>query len=280
MSAVGSALSWLKNVIIYRGVPVLVAFGIYSIGTPWYAAVLVLLTVQYWYGPVLVYLRQRMPTLQALRVAGADAVLPPEHAPSFDKTMPMLQAAGFVQNGRFTSADPRQPIRGTVTLMQHQGTSDLAHLLVVTNNDRIAEMLAFSRSRTDGSRISTVWSTVHSPFPPNPRDNVLRINGDIAPLDLWRVHQARVAADPDAKPNDMVTDALSYQMNLEREGVRRNIASGMWQQDEQPGFLRPTAMGAFLMCLRMLFPWKQLSRIRARMEVRRLLRGSSKTSIQ
>lgn len=279
MSGAGTAVSWIKDVIIYKSVPFLVAFGIYSSGAPWYAPVLVLLTAQYWYGPVIVYLRQRMPTLQVLRVVGAEAVLPPEHAPSFNKTMPVLQATGFVQNGRFTSADQGQPIRGTVTLMQHRGASDLAHLLVVTNAGRTAEMLGFSRARTDGSRISTVWSTVHSPFPPNPRDNVLRIGGNITPLDLWRVHQARVAADPGAKRNDSVTDALSYQMNLEKESVRRNIASGMWQQDERPGFLRPTVTGAFLMCLRMLFPWKQLSRMRAGMEVRRLLRESGKTTI-
>jgi len=238
---------------------------------PWLVPVLVLLTAPYWYGPVVVYLRQRMPTLQALRVVDSDAALPPEHGRFFDKTLPVLQAAGFVQNGRFTSSDPRQPIRGTVTLLQHQRTTDLAHLLVVTQKDRSAEMVGFSRSRTDGSKISTLWSTLQSPFPPNPRDDVLRISGSIDTMDLWRVHQARVAADPAAKPNDLVTDALAYQTNLEREGIRRHIASGMWQQDEHPGFLRPTVTGAILMCLRMLFPWKQLARLRAGMEVRRLL---------
>jgi len=273
-----SAGAGVKELIILKGVPILIAYAAYASGMSWHVPVIILLTAPYWYGPVVVYFQQRMPKMQGLRVVGENAALPPDHGRFFERVIPALQSSGFVVHGRFTS-DDQQPICGTVTLMQHQGASDLAHLVVVTKNTIFAEMVGFSRARTDGSQISTLWSTVQSPFPPNPRDDVLRIGGNIDPMDLWRVHQARVAADPTAKPNDLVTDALAYQTNLEREGIRRHIASGMWQQDEHPGFLRPTVTGAILMCLRMLFPWKQVARMRARMEVRRL-RESKETAVK
>jgi len=262
------------DIVIYRGIPLLVAFGFCYFGMPWYVVVLVLLSSVYWYGPVLVYLVQRMPAFPSLRSLDSDATLPPAHSRYFDKMVPLLQGAGFIQIGRFGSAIEKQSVTGTTILLQHQETFDLAHLLIATQEGQTqaAETLVFSRIRTDGSRILTSRNTVQSPFPSNRSDSVLRLYNRIDPLDLWRVHQARVAADAGAVRNATVTDAFAFQMELEKDGIRRHVASGLWQQDEGTRFLRPTAIGAVLMCLRMLPPWKQVARIHARLQMRRYLR--------
>jgi predicted Zn finger-like uncharacterized protein len=272
-SAVGKRL--VDNPIIVQGIPVVVGIALYALGTPWYAAVLVVLGAQYWFGPILIYFKQRMPTSQLLRSVPAETSLPPEHTVFLNKTIPVLEAAGFASKGCFTNAPQDTAISGTVTLMQHETTSDVAHLLIVVQDGMVGQMIGLSRPRTNGSRIRTSSSTIPSPFPPVPQDNTLKIGGEIDPAVLWRVHQARVAADGTVSREEPISDALSYQMNEERQGVKTKLASGQWQQAEQQGFIRPTLPGAFLMCLRMLFPWKQLDRLSAAREVRRHLKGAS-----
>lgn len=271
-SAVGKRL--VDNPIIVQGIPVVVGITLWALGTPWYAAVLVVLGAQYWFGPILIYFQQRIPTSQPLRPVPAETSLPPEHTVFLNKTIPVLEAAGFASKGCFTNAPQYTAISGTVTLMQHETTSDVAHLLIVVKDGRVGQTIGFSRSRTDGSRIRTSWSTIPSPFPPLPQDNTFRIGGEIAPAVLWQVHQARVAADKIVIREEPISDALSYQMNEERQWRASTLASGQWQQAGE-GFIRPTLLGAFLMCLRMLFPWKQFERLSAEREVRRHLKESS-----
>lgn len=263
---------------IYQGPPLFVALGFYLFGTPWYAIMFVLISAVYWYGPIFVYLKQRMPTVSPVRLLGAEETLPSEHSRYFERIVPLLQSMGFVYLGeRFVMVDNKQSIKTTGTLLQHQETSDVAHVLIATQphgSIPIAETFGFSRARSDGSKITTSIATIQSPFPPNPGDNVLRLDGRVRTADLWRIHQARVVADTGAIRNKTVTNAFGFQMELEREGIRRRIASGYWQQDERPEFIRPTAKGALLMCFRMLPPWKQFARIRALLQMRRYLGGS------
>lgn len=268
----------LRNVIIYQGIPFFAAFGLYYFEAPWYVAAFVLVSSVYWYGPVLVYLRQRMPAVPSLRPLDFGETLPTEHSRYFDKTVPLLQGIGFVELGRFVSVDKKQSISGTATLLQNQESSDLAHLLIATKKGRAAaaETLVFSRARSNGSKIVTTRRTIQSPFPPNPLDSVLSLDGGIDAFDLWRVHRARVAADAGAMRNVTVKDAFGFQTALEKEGIRKNIASGLWRQDERTKFLRPTPKGALVMCLRMLAPWKQVARLRARLQMRRHLRESDR----
>ena len=272
-SAVSKRL--VDNPIIVQGIPVVAGIALYSLGTPWYAAVLVVLGAQYWFGPILIYFNQRMPTSQPLRPVPAETSLPPEHTVFLNKTIHVLEAAGFASKGCFTNAPQDTVISGTVTLMQHETTSDVAHLLIVVKDGRVGQTIGFARSRTDGSRIRTSWSTIPSPFPPLPQDNTLRIGGEIDPAVLWRVHQARVAADRIVIREEPISDALRYQMNEERQGIASKLASGQWQQAGEQGFIRPTLLGAYLMCLRMLFPWKQFERLSAEREVRRHLKESN-----
>jgi len=271
----------LNDVIIHNGVPFLVAFGFYYFDAPWYIAVFVFLSAVYWYGPVLVYLRQRMPTVPSLNPLGPESSLPTAHQSFFDSSVPLLQGVGFVHLGYCVNSGEKQLISGSVALLQHQETSDLAHLLTATKEGiaSAAETIAFSRIRNNNSRIWTSRHTIQSPFPPNPNDSVLKLDGHVDLLDLWYVHQARVSADHGAIRNAIVTDAFHFQMEMEKESLRKNLASGLWQQDEQPGFLRPTPKGAVLMCLRMLPPWKQIARIRARLQMRHYLRVSHDSKI-
>jgi Zn-dependent protease len=265
----------INNPLIVQGFPIMFGIALYALGTPWYAAVLVVLGAQYWFGPILIYFKQRMPTTQPLRPVPAETSLPPEHAVFLNKTIPVLEAAGFASKGCFTNAPQDTTISGTVTLLQHETTSDVAHLLIVVQDGRVGQTIGLSRPRTNGSRIRTSSSTIPSPFPPIPQDNTLKIGEEIDPVVLWRVHQARVAADRTASREEPISDALSYQMNEERQSVKTKLASGQWQQAEQQGFIRPTLLGAYSMCLRMLFPWKQLDRLSAEREVRRHLKESS-----
>ncbi len=179
---------------------------------------------------------------------------------------------GFIHLGLLAFDDKKQSL-ATASVLRHGETSDIAHVMIATKEGhaRTAEMVVFSRSRTDGSRIFTLRSTIQSPFPPNPDDSSLRVHGAIPLQDLWGVHTVRVANDATSKVNDSVTDMQHFQTAWESAGARRHIASGFWLLDERPGFLRPTARGALFMCLRMLLPWKQISRIRARMKFHRFL---------
>lgn len=268
----------LKQELIIKAPPFVAAAGAYYIGAPWYVAGLILVSAVYWHGPIVVYFTQRMPTRPSLNAVDDESSLPAAHRDLFHQTVPLLQGEGFRNIGRFGCTDERLHQQATVCLLQHPETSDLAHLIVATQDGRAgsAETLGFSRARIDGTRICTDRNTIPSPFPPPPRDSVLRVDGSFDLLDLWRIHQARVAADVNARRNEPVTDGLRFQMDLEREGTRKHLESGLWQQDELPQFLRPTARGALLMCLRMLPPWKQMARMRARVEAHRLLRESER----
>lgn len=257
--------------IVAQGVPVAVGVAMYALGAPWYLCLLLLVGAQYWFGPILLYFSQRMPSSSPLRTVPAATPLPGGQEAFVETTTRLLEATGFEFKGCLTNNLSGEAIHGTVTLMQHRVTSDVAHLLVVVKNGQVAKTMGFSRSRTGGGRIRTSWSTVRSPFRPNPLDNTLVTAKCIDPLDLWRVHEARVAADTSAMRDTPITDPLQYQMNAEREGIETKVASGWWQQAGQQGFLRPTVKGAVLMCLRMLFPWKHLDNMRAERIVRRLL---------
>lgn len=272
-SAVGKRL--VDNPIIVQGIPIVVGITLCALGTPWYAAVLVVLAAQYWFGPIFIYFTGRMPTSQPLRPVPAETTLPPEHTAFLNKTIPVLEAAGFASKGCFTNAPQDTAISGIVTLMQHETTSDVAHLLIVVKDGTVGQTIGFARSRTDGSRIRTSWSTIPSPFPPLPQDNTLRVGGEIAPAVLWQVHQARVAADRIVIREEPISDALRYQMDEERQAIASKLASGQWQQTGEQGFIRPTLLGAYSMCLRMLFPWKQFERLSAEREVRRHLKAPS-----
>ena len=272
-SAVGKRL--VDNPIVVQGIPIVVGIALYALGMPWYIAVIVLLGAQYWYGPILVYFKQRMPADQPLRVVSDETDLHPELRLFLNKTVHVLEAAGFVSKGCLTSAAPDEAVSGIAKLMQHETTSDVAHLLVIVQDGAVGKMIGFSRSRTDGSRIRTSWSTIPSPFPPIPQDNTLKIGGEIDPAVLWRLHQARVAVDGKVVREEPISDALRYQANEERQSAETKVASGQWQQADQQEYIRPTLLGAYLMCLRMLFPWKQLDRLFADREVRRHLKESS-----
>jgi hypothetical protein len=145
----------LNDIIIYNGIPFLVAFWFYYLDAPWYIAVLVFLTAVYWYGPVLVYLRQRMPTVPSLRPLDSEASLPTAHQSFFDGAVPLLHGVGFVHLGYCVNGGEKQPISGSVALLQHQETSDLAHLLIATKEGftSAAETIAFSRMRNNDSRV-------------------------------------------------------------------------------------------------------------------------------
>jgi len=264
------------DILIYNGIPVLVVFGFYRFGLSWNLAVIMLLLAVYWYGPVIIYMRQRMPTSPVLSFVDSEDALAPELRQRFDLTIPLLQSLGFIRIGMLASADKKQPIQGAVALLQHQATSDIVNLLAAAKDGgaRIAETLAITRFRTDGSRIVTSQHTIPSPFPSNPGDDVLRLYDGVEPSTLWRIHQARVSADARSTRNVTITDAVAYQMDLERKGAQKNIAPGLWQFGESPEFLRPTLRGAFIMSLRLLPPWSQISRMRTRMKARHYLKNA------
>jgi hypothetical protein len=269
----------IGNIFLFFAIPLAVVFGIAHFGASWYVPWLMLLLTPYWYGPFLTYFGHRLPCDNSSCTFDSGTTIPPEHKLYFEKTVQILQTFGFVQvQGLVVNVNEKQSSRGTASLMQHQETSDLAHLLIVTAEDKTgltpkntAEVLGFSRLRTDGSEICTSWSTLASPFPQGSIDSILRLEGCIAPLDLWRIHQARVAEDANATKYITITNAFDYHKEMEKENVRKHIASGYFQKSKRPNVLRPTLKGALLMCFRMLPPWVQIARIRARLQARRYL---------
>jgi len=232
--------------------------------------VLLLLSSRYWLGPVIVYFTQRMaayPRVEA--ISNPDPTLAAAQLKALEEILPALRQAGFVERGRMRNADHINPVRVTLVLLQHPETSDIAHAFVggpAHEDGGVSNVsLWFSRARSDGSRIRTGSSTISSPFPPPPQDNVLALRRQCRPPDLWHAHQARVKEDPRAVPNALIGNALAFQNDLEAQGVDRHVRSGYWSRDPAQTFLRPTPAGALRMTLRMLFPWKQVADLRARL---------------
>lgn len=271
---------WARELAVYKAVPLSICAALFGVGAPWEAVLLMMVAAPYWYGPVIVYLTQRMPVTPALRVADEATAPHAAHRGILEATLPALRQLGFVPLGRFTSCDQQRALDGTVVLLQHREASDLAHVVVATQagHPGAGHTLVFTRDRSDGGRIATVRQSIASPFPPSRGDSVLRVDGRVEVADLWAVHRQRVVTDPTAKRNDPVSDAYHYQLSLERDAARRHVASGLWQADVSPALLRPTARGAVLMCLRMLAPWKQASRIRGRLQARRLRRQAGRVA--
>lgn len=268
-----------SNILLVAGPPVL-SGAAFILGAPWYVAAGLLLTAQYWYGPLFVYYRQRIPAYTALRLHRSADDCPMEHREFFDRTLPLLQHEGFEKLGRCSYEDERPRITGSIALLQNSATSDIAQVMIVTRagHKESGQLVGFSRTRTDGSRILTGRSTIQSAIPPNPGDAVLTVDARVPVSDLWAVHCARTAYDPKAIRNAAVADVLGFQTDAEREAARWHVRSGLWQPDERPGVLRPTAHGAVYMCLRMLPPWKQISRLHGRLRFRRLLRDAGRTT--
>ncbi len=69
----------LRNVILYMGVPVAAAYLVDTLGAPWYVFVFTLILAPYWYGPVLVYYRARMPMISSLQAIVDRGERPPAH---------------------------------------------------------------------------------------------------------------------------------------------------------------------------------------------------------
>jgi hypothetical protein len=239
---------------------------------------MLLLSMKYWLGPVVVFFTQRMPAYPRIELLpDPDPTLPAPHLQSLEEILPALRQAGFVERGRVRNADHENPLRITGVILQHPQTSDIAHVLLggpTSGKAKVASSsLWFSRERGDGSRIRTGSFTIPSPFPPVPEDSVLGLRRKCRPLELWQLHQARVEADPQATRNAPITNVLAFQTDLEAKGVERRLRSGDWRRDPAQTFLRPTPAGALRMTLRMLFPWKQIRNLRARSMRRRLAPG-------
>lgn len=264
----------LRGGLVHQAVPLAVCGSVHALGAPWEAVLAMLVGAQYWYAPLVVYATQRSPAVPSIEPVDDDAAVPPPHAAVLAAVLPDLHAAGFVTLLRFGSADPARGLQATGMLLQHPETTDLAHVLVATQdgNPEVGSTVSFSRPRGDGSMLATARLAGASPFAPSPRDSVLRVGRRVRIADLWRAHRGRTAADPLVMRRPRVTDALAVQRDLERDAARRWVADGLYQPDVAPHLLRPTLRGAYRMCLRMLPPWREVSRVRGHLHLRRLLR--------
>jgi hypothetical protein len=250
--------------------------------------VVLLCSFVYWgSGPIILYftLRRMSTPLHHEAVVPQPPTVPVGLARRCQELRSILMDAGFVENGwtkaimsgEHTGGGEHTGVTG---LFSHRESSDLAQVILLgpsANPETLsAEALEFKRDRIDGSSICTGTSTTsnaRSFSPPWPPDNILRMGPRRHPLQVWKVHQLRVAADAEAMRNKSVDDVVAYQLENDRVGAERCVTSGYWQPSGLPNLLRPTARGALLMAWRWLPPSAQFNNFLASWEVRRLTKA-------
>jgi hypothetical protein len=235
----------------------LVLVALLALPLPGPVALLLLVSSPYWLAPVVIGTTQRMrihpPTVV---LQPGETTLPHGHD-LLEHLSARFVAAGFEELGRLALAPGDRRGAVAMVLLQHPRTTDIAHVTVtvVPAAPAPAATVSIIRDRTNGGRLQTAGGLGSSPFPRHPADDVLRIRGRPDVDTLWRLHQLRVGRDRLAAENEMITDPLRFQRDLEEEVKTRLLASGEWRLADEGESLRPTPLGAVRIAWRMLPPW-------------------------
>ena len=249
----------MKNSIVGIAALVVIAVAIHYSGfldmlSPLNIALL-LVTAPFILSPFVVFLFIRMTNSLAIeKVAADDPSVPVELRAKLNAQIAALMELGFTPlEGWSRMSDPKQRNATILCLLQNAETSDIATAIALKTHG----LVEFTRIRSNGSKLETNASPQRNCFPSNPGDDVLRITGSYDPDFVWAVHLARLTSDPLVTVNPPVADAFAYQCECERKAKELRLKTIYWTETRDRAKQRPTMIGAFLMCFRLLPPFAQ-----------------------
>ncbi|HEX5831715.1 MAG TPA: hypothetical protein VFY16_12090 [Gemmatimonadaceae bacterium] len=230
---------------------------------PWWAAVLVVVTMAYWLGPVLVYVTQRTPAEPRLELlAPNDPSIPVVLRDRLEARARELATEGFASIGLLNGGATYPGLVGYVQHFRHATERDLAHVLVIGRRAEpvtlVGEVVGFSRRRADGSYVRTTNLAQTPTYPPMHQHDTVRLPGLRDLSRLYRVHRHRAGGLRGEAPETL--DAVAFQTAIEQEVLQYQQHLGYWRRVDDPEepVLRPTLKGALLMTWRLLPPWRQI----------------------
>ena len=226
----------------------------------WAALVLLVLTAQYWLGPLMVHAKVRQKRATRFTPGDQAPPLPDLLAPFFAETSAALQSAGFVATPLFHGAtgDERHGSAAYFQLFQHPRHGDVATIMAMARPIPASgvphTLLGFTAEFGDGSTQRTGNSPVESAVPSRPADGVARFPEERDAARLYALHRELVRRRGSRQRPVPLSDPIAYQRRQEQLTHQRMVSSG-WYVAEADA-LRPTWKGACLASWRMLAPWK------------------------
>src|SRR5262249_39068587 len=112
----------------------IVAFALVALplGLPWWARVLVLVTMPAWLGPIVIRFRQTQPTFaEFVLLPGDGSGAPAPVTASFDTARDTLAPPGFLEVGRLRQTNVGGALAGFVQLLEHPTVYTVCSRLVM-----------------------------------------------------------------------------------------------------------------------------------------------------
>lgn len=242
------------------------------------ACVALLLAQRYLYAPLRAR-RKGVAPIEAEFVPIELPDLPPDLSQAFSRGAQGLAACGFVALGHVTRrvANTRQD--GFVSSWANHSLRDRAGIVGVltpsrNSRVRVASLITFGTEFSGGTSIVTTNRATPSCFPRDPLVSSVRCPGvdDIALL--YRFHRARVERYRAGRSATMegAQDVPARMRAEQQKTYQRLVAAGYYSIDAARQCYVPTYKGAYLMTYRLLFPFRQIQRLRRNRSANRTLR--------
>ena len=239
----------------------------------WLALLALVVTRQYWLGPIMVRLTNRHHCTYRYQPVTAGRPLPPAVANFLGASSAALARAGFTPAPPFFQTDGTGKSSGYVQVFEHPQHGDVATVLCVLRPHQPGAapvtVVGFTAEFEDGSRQATGNSPLPAATPPKPGDEATRFPGERDAERLYRLHRAIVQRRGGRQRLTKIGDPVAYLQRMQQLSQERMLSSGWYVREGD--VLRPTWRGAFLAVSRHLWPWRQQREAREELFRRKLL---------
>lgn len=235
----------------------------------WLLLAALLLTLQYWLGPLMIHAKVRQKRATRFSPAGSAPPMPPQLATFFAESGAALQQAGFTATPPFYAVTGDEHTGGAAffQLFRNAEHGDVATVMAMArplpvDGSPPITLVGFTTELVNGGSQRTGNALMDTPVPPRPNDHVARFPNEREAGRLYALHRELVRRRGVAVRSASLEDPVAYQRRQELLTHQRMVSSGWYfaAGDE----LRPTWKGACLGAWKMLSPWKD--RIAARHE--------------
>lgn len=248
------------------------------------AVVGLLVTLPYWFGPVLIRFTLRQSAEPELHVFETDdPLLPRDVAGHFRRVRAALEPLGFelVEGMALPNQTPR--VKALVLLLAHRTNKDVALVTAIygtlasETTLQTAYVEIVSRYR-DGTVVQTNNTDQLSSFVPPSNTTSLRLPMIRKADRLYQLHQAATKRHDRSSgkflrvDEEFRGDAVAYLARAMVEELEGQIDTGYMYRSHLENVFRPTWKGAFLMTWGLLWPFSMIRRMLRDARARRLLR--------
>jgi hypothetical protein len=252
---------------------------------PVIVVVLVLLvTLVYWFGPILIRFTMRQaaePELHAFDPS--DPLLPLQVAVHFRRVRAALEPAGFEVVEGLALPDQTPRVKAVLLLLVHRLNKDVAVATAIYGKMRDETTLQtayveFVSRYRDGTVVQTNNTDQLSAFAPRPHITSIRLPMIRKPDRLYQLHQAAAKGHHQSSgkvlrlEEEFRGDAVAYLTRTLVEELEGQIETGYMYLSAAENVFRPTWKGAVLMTWGLLWPYSAIRRARRDAKARRLLK--------